>query len=150
MDIKFIKSGTRWNNQMSPKKIFERDYNPSIFLLNNIKGKETIEQPLQGVLDALYSQYSCIFKFKDHGYNNNHIFVGRTLCWRGHRDGRIMYSESVKLIDGIEDRFGGSLKHPAPTFKGNTCTLEFISNGIPHLIDTDGWKVEEVIKFERL
>lgn len=144
MELIFNKEGSNWNKSITTKQIFENQFNPAPFLLNN-------DHPIIEALNKeLFAQYKCIFKFKDRGYNNSNIYINKPLAWRKNKFSKIEFNKGVKLIKGTPTESGGSNNHPRISFKEGFCILEFISDGIPCLSATSGWIIDEIILFEKI
>lgn len=138
MEIEFDKDGTTWNEEMTPKQIFEREFNIGHFLLNN-------KHPLiEKLIPILFCQYKCVFKFIDKGYNNERIYVHKTLAYRNKKGGKVQFAKGVKLIEGTPTDVGGSNAYPRVCFKEGYCVLEFICDGFPRTSYLNGWKTEVI------
>lgn len=143
MEIEFNKSGTTWNNEITPKEIFERQFNIGHFILNH-KSELT-----DNLLPILFGKYKVVMKFIDEGYNNSSIFVTRTLAYRKGKFSKVQFNEGVKLLEGTPTEMGGSNGHPRVCFKEGYCILEFECNGLPQTNYLSGWK-SELISLELL
>ena len=142
MDI--IKSGRPWVDNMSNKEIINRTFDLAYLLQTN-------EHPtLKKVKDILFQDYKVIAEFKYHGFNGNWLYCnGRCLIKRPKKGADFIYSEGVKLISGEPLKHSGSNKYPTVRFKDDVCTLEFISNGLPHLRPDAGWSIN-VLELETI
>lgn len=135
-DLKYDKTNTNWNKEVSIKRIFEQDFNIGHFVLNN-------KHPLLDSLKPLlFATYKMIVKFTDEGYNNQAIDLGRPLAWRKNKFSAVQFNVDVKLIEGTPTKTGGSNSYPRVCFEEGYCVLEFISYGIPRSVYTSGWKTE--------
>jgi len=136
MEITFDKTDSNWNDSITPKRIFEQQFNIGHFLLNN-------SHPLiNELLPKMFGKYKVKMKFTDDGYNNQNIYVSKRLAWRNKKGGKVVFGKGVTLIEGTPTEFGGSNAYPRPSFKEGYCVLEFTCDGFPCTDYLSGWKTE--------